>query len=112
DLFQSSYAPRLRLRCSKARSNSDELVGGSKKRSEGVMLIHLSTVVWGTWHIEAFLEVNLPSLLAPGNLPVLAARHQTEYFIYTTAEDIPRIESSPAFIRAKAFLPIQLLAIR
>lgn len=76
------------------------------------MLIHLSTVVWGPWHTQAYLEVNLPSLLASGNLPALAARHQAEYFIYTTEEDIPRIEASAAFIRARAILPIKLIAIQ
>ena len=73
------------------------------------MQFHFATVVWGPWHTAVYLEANLPSLLASGNLPAFAARHQVEYRIYTTEEDIPRIEASPAFQRARQIVPFEFV---
>src|SRR5262249_59438484 len=36
--------------------------------------IAMVTAVWGDWHLDAHAGANLPTLLAPGNLPVLAGR--------------------------------------
>ena len=73
------------------------------------LLFHFSTVVWGSWHVGAFLDVNLPSLLAPGNLPAFAARHKVIYRIFTSARDIERITSSPAFKQAQALVSMELI---
>jgi hypothetical protein len=61
---------------------------------------HFSTVVWGDWHTGLFLDVNLPSLLASGNLPAFTLRHDVKYRILTTAKDARRIEASPSYRRA------------
>lgn len=73
------------------------------------VLFHFSTVVWGPWHVGAFLDVNLPSLLAPGNLPAFAARHRVIYRIFTSPRDVERIISSPAFKQARALVSIELI---
>jgi hypothetical protein len=59
-----------------------------------------------------YLEVNLPSLLAPGNLPAFAALHEIEYHIHTTAEDAARIESTPAFAAARKFVKFVFTTIQ
>ena len=43
--------------------------------------------VWGFDFIDQFLNVNLPTLLAPGNLPALAARLPTEFVFLTSERD-------------------------
>ena len=73
------------------------------------VLFHFSTVVWGPWHVGAFLDVNLPSLLALGNLPAFAARHKVVYRIFTSPRDVQRIVSSPAFKQAQTLVSIELV---
>ena len=46
----------------------------------------LSTAVWGPWHTGVYLGVNLPSLLAPGNLAALVGRHDVVYRIYQRSD--------------------------
>lgn len=58
---------------------------------------HIATSVWGTDYVELFLDVTLPSLLAPGNLPSLTSLESSLYEIYTTELDRSRIESSPVY---------------
>jgi hypothetical protein len=70
---------------------------------------HFSTVVWGPWHTGVFLEVNLPSLLAPGNLEAFAARHEVTYRIFTSRADVERIKSTAAFERASKIVPFEFI---
>jgi hypothetical protein len=70
-----------------------------------------STPVWGG-HIHLFLSVCLPSLLAPGNLPGLAASSQNRYLIYTRPEDEAGLLAAPAFHRLAGILPVQVIPIR
>ncbi|MBV8169520.1 MAG: hypothetical protein JO021_22175, partial [Alphaproteobacteria bacterium] len=69
------------------------------------------TAVWGPWHLDAWLEAALPTLLAPGNLPQLAARHAVAYQIHTRAGDLARIRAAPSFERLAALVPVSLQAI-
>jgi hypothetical protein len=47
-------------------------------------------------------------MLAPGNLPALAAGIDCEYIIYTTADDAMQIRQNGAFDRLSALLPVSL----
>ena len=73
------------------------------------MHFHFSTVVWGEWHTGVYLDANLPSLLAPGNLPAFAEKHEVTYRILTSERDIPRIEASAAFQRARSMVSFELV---
>ncbi len=66
------------------------------------------TVFWGSWHRGMFLNANLPTMLAPGNLPALAAGIDCEYLIYTTAKDAAELEGDPAFARLRSLLPVTI----
>jgi hypothetical protein len=66
------------------------------------------TVLWGEWHRGLFLDANLPTMLAPGNLPVLVAGVDCEYRIYTTADDAARIRQNAAFQRLCAMMPVSI----
>jgi hypothetical protein len=57
----------------------------------------IATAVWGEWHINKLLDLNLPTLLAPGNFPALARSCEITYLIYTSAADLPRLREAPGF---------------
>lgn len=61
------------------------------------MRFHLLTVVWGPEFTDRFARITLRSLLAPGNLPDLAAAHRVAYAIHTTAADAERLRADPIF---------------
>src|SRR4051794_30874395 len=64
------------------------------------------TVVWGDWHLDALLDVNLPTLLTPRNLPVLLAEHSAIWQIHTRARDVERIRSAPTFQALEKLVPV------
>jgi hypothetical protein len=73
------------------------------------VLLHLSTAVWGPWHLGVFLNANLPSLLPAGNLASLAGRHDVLYRIFTTARDLPRLTNSGVFQRTQQILRVEVI---
>ena len=48
--------------------------------------IQLLLPVWGVQFIAQFLRVSLPTLLAPGNLPAIAATLPTKFIFLTNTE--------------------------
>jgi hypothetical protein len=68
---------------------------------------HIVTSVWGYSYTQAFVDVALPSMLSPGNLPALSNPSHNLYQILTTAADRATIEASPAFHRLCAIMPVQ-----
>jgi hypothetical protein len=73
--------------------------------------ILIETVVWGDWHLDAYLNVNLPTLLAPGNLPALREMHNLVYVIHTRSADVARIRGARTFQRLEALVPVTLRVI-
>jgi hypothetical protein len=61
------------------------------------MRFHLLTVFWGEEFTDRFSRIALRSMLAPGNLPALAAAHRIVYHIYTSAADVERLSADPVF---------------
>src|SRR5215469_1606010 len=67
--------------------------------------------VWGHSYIKRFLSLALPSYLAPGNLPVLAASAELEVVIMTSKADIALFETESVFRQVNglcrtSFIPI------
>lgn len=58
-----------------------------------------ATAVWGQWHVQTFIDMNVPTMLAAGNLPAFAALVDTTYAIYTPARDRARMEAAPSIRR-------------
>lgn len=65
-----------------------------------------ATVFWGEWHRSAFLDVNLPTMFAPGNLPGLLTAVDCEYLIYTTAQDAKQVISHHALRQLCSLMPV------
>jgi 2-polyprenyl-3-methyl-5-hydroxy-6-metoxy-1,4-benzoquinol methylase len=55
--------------------------------------------VWGHAYVQQFLDTGLPTLLAPGNVPAVAAKLPTDFIIMTSADDIAAIRAHPAYRR-------------
>ena len=51
----------------------------------------------GISYVRQFLECGLPTLLAPGNIPAVAAALPTEFVLLTSADDEPYIREHAAF---------------
>lgn len=70
---------------------------------------HIVTAVWGPWHVDTFLRVCLPSLLAPDNMPNFAGRTDVTYAVYTREADSRRIADDPTFHRLQSIVDAQLI---
>src|SRR5258708_180382 len=64
--------------------------------------------VWGRSHTQVFLDVGLPSLLAPGNLSGINAREQSRFHLFTRSEDLVAIEAAPAFRHLRQLISIDI----
>jgi hypothetical protein len=71
----------------------------------------LVTAVWGEWYVDVFLNFNIPSLLAPSNIPGLRAIWPGRYVIFTRRSDAKRIAKSKAFCRLSRCLAVELIAL-
>jgi hypothetical protein len=67
------------------------------------------TVTWGDWHTGIFLDVNLPSLLAEGNLSAFAKQHDVRYRIFTSVHYKRVIQAHPAYIQAATIVPFEFI---
>ena len=67
--------------------------------------------VWGYHHVRHFLECSLPTMLAPGNVPAVAAALPTEFVILTSAHDEAFIRQHPGFkvLAASCNIAIRLI---
>lgn len=74
------------------------------------MPVHLTTCLWGPWHLEIMERSTLPTLLAPGNLPALARRMAVRYRIATTPADRERISAWPIFRRLAETVEVDFVA--
>jgi hypothetical protein len=54
-------------------------------------------VLWGERFCNYFLDLCLPTLLSPGNLPTLSTKRRSRFLIWTYSDDWMRIKASPIF---------------
>lgn len=69
------------------------------------------TTVWGEAYIARFASLALPSFLAPGNLPALAAATDLEIVIMTRHKDIAYFEEHSTFQQLRAICPVRFVEI-
>jgi 2-polyprenyl-3-methyl-5-hydroxy-6-metoxy-1,4-benzoquinol methylase len=67
--------------------------------------------VWGYEFTQQFLNVSLPTLLAPGNLPALAETLPTEFIFLTGRRDEPMIRDSAGYRSLSAICPVSFRLI-
>ncbi|WP_413992699.1 hypothetical protein ACMDCR_11735 [Labrys okinawensis] len=60
------------------------------------MKFHVVMVVWGASYIETMVDVTIPTLLSPGNIPALAQMPASDVTFYTRVEDEKLIRKAPS----------------
>ena len=76
------------------------------------MKFYFSVPVWGNNHLDLFLNVGIPSLLAPGNIPGMREIAACRFFIHTRPEDEARLIAAPSFRRLAKLMPVEIRLIR
>jgi hypothetical protein len=71
-----------------------------------------ATPVWGHAHLKVFLEIGLPSLLSPGNLPGLSDPRASVFLIHTRPEDVATLSASACFRRLSEVMTVEIRHIR
>ena len=69
------------------------------------------TYAWGEKYLHELLTLTLPALLAPGNLPSVAASVPCELVILTEERFFATVNSHASILRAKEFCPLQLIGL-
>jgi hypothetical protein len=91
-----------------ARELSDETAAGGATRLRPFYFI---IVLWGERYRNYFLELCLPSLLAPGNIPALTPSRSSKFVICTTPQDWTAIKATPIFRKLEALLDVAFVEI-
>jgi len=73
--------------------------------------VKLIVAVWGEAYVERFMALALPSALAPGNLPALAAGTDLELLVMTTGDGARYFEGKPAYVHLGRICRLRFLAI-
>ena len=73
--------------------------------------IQLLVPVWGTPYISQFLEVSLPTLLAPGNLPALAKAVPCKVVFLTSSDDAADLRDHAAIHYLRSVCEVEISAI-
>jgi len=69
------------------------------------------TMAWGERYVGDLLEVTVPALLAPGNLPVLAAVFDCEFVAVTETQFFDRFARSEAIQKLLRFADVRLVPV-
>src|SRR3954447_13474710 len=54
-------------------------------------------VLWGERFRNYFVDLCVPTLLSPGNLPTLNTRQRSKFFVCTRPQDWAALQVTPAF---------------
>lgn len=65
--------------------------------------------VWGRSYTNLFLELSLPSQLAPGNIPALSGLYNVVYFIFTTTADSVTIRQHSAYAKLTEYVSVEFI---
>jgi hypothetical protein len=69
------------------------------------------TVIWGARYIEEFARVSMPSYLAAGNIPYMAAETDLEVIILTSKDSRRKFDEDPVFEKLRAICPVRYIFI-
>src|SRR5262249_51332177 len=67
------------------------------------------TCAWGERYVHQLLSLTLPALLAPGNLPSVAASVPCELVILTEEGFFATVNTHPSILRTKEFCSLRLI---
>ena len=67
------------------------------------------TYAWGERYVHELLSLTLPALLAPGNLPSVAALVPCELVVLTEERFFATVNSHASILRFKEFYPLRMI---
>lgn len=83
----------------------------NNQQSETAYRFNICTIAWGEEYVRMFLEYNLPSLLAPGNLPALAQAGEVDFCIYTERDHLETIRQSPCYALLRRYATVRFFFV-
>lgn len=75
------------------------------------MKVKFLTAIWGARYIDEFARISLPSYLAPGNLPFVAAETDLEVVILTSAGGDAHFNALPIMAGLKSLCSVRFIFI-
>jgi hypothetical protein len=78
-------------------------------QATGKPKVRIITIVWGQRYLDELLDITLPAVLAPGNLPYLAARFDCEFVLVTEEHFFRYIQRQSVFATIAAHCPVRLI---
>jgi len=82
-----------------------------RKQSGTIETFVVGSIVWGTTYTENFMDINVRSMLAPGNLPALADEGPVVHVIVTDRESERYIRRHPVFNKLRSVVEIEFITI-
>lgn len=70
----------------------------------------ISVVAWGKPYLDLFLEIGLPTALAPGNIPALAKEAEVSLCMITDVPGLRYLAKRPDFTRLATSIKVQIIA--
>ena len=84
---------------------------GTEAQLAGARPTRIITYAWGEKYLDLMLSFNLPALLAPGNLPYVAAKTSCQVVILTEERFFARVAAHPAVAQVKSFCDVRLVSL-
>src|SRR5262245_1826075 len=69
------------------------------------------TYAWGARYVDTLLNLMLPAVLAPGNLPYVASEVPCELIILTQCRFFFKVNRHPAVVRIRKLCPVRLVRL-
>jgi hypothetical protein len=98
---------RLLKRPDRPSSENISRIGSGERRERARVV----TMAWGDRYIDDLVEITIPALLAPGNLPAFAEQFDCEFVIVTETRLFDRLARSPAIAALLNFADLRLVPI-
>ena len=80
-------------------------------RAGGPQAVRLLLPVWGQRYLRRFFEFSLPTMIAPGNIPALAATLPCTFVFLTSAQDAELIAEHPGYRYLSAICRTEIVPI-
>src|SRR5215470_15966979 len=69
------------------------------------------TYAWGSKYVDTLLNLTLPALLAPGNLPYVVSQVPCELVILTQRRFFSKFNRHPSIARARSICPVRFIKL-
>jgi hypothetical protein len=96
---------------SRARHPDARLGGDTSSAARWQAAARVITMAWGDRYVADLLSLTIPALLAPGNLPTLTKRFNSEFVIVTEQRLFNKISGSPVIRQLLSYCDLRLLRI-